>query len=68
MPDYRLYAVNKENHLEGPPAVLFCANDAEAIVKAGWLTYDCDIEVWEANRRVRRLRAASNQAKVGHKP
>jgi hypothetical protein len=34
MADYRLYCVNKDNHFDGPPALVMCDSDGEAIKKA----------------------------------
>jgi hypothetical protein len=35
MADYRLYCVNKDNHFDGPPALVMCDSDGEAIEKGG---------------------------------
>ena len=31
MPEYRIYVVNKDNHIDGPPAVVTCDNDERAV-------------------------------------
>jgi hypothetical protein len=62
MPAYRLYSVNNENHFDGPPALLTCKSDSEAINKASRLNDRADIEVREGGRCVCRIKATSDPA------
>lgn len=51
MPDYRVYLI-KSNHFEGPPDVITCDSDAEAIEQAKQLVDGHDVELWEGPRFV----------------
>jgi hypothetical protein len=55
MPDYRIYALTPEGHIEEPPRVVACATDQDAIKQARQLLYDKDFEVWEGPRLVTRI-------------
>jgi hypothetical protein len=59
MGNYRLYAVTRDNHIMGVPADVACENDGEALHRAERLLDGYDIEVWEGNRRIDRVKAKS---------
>ena len=56
MADYRFYTLENGNRIGGPPAILQCKSDQEAIAEARKLLDGHDIEVWQAARVVTRLR------------
>jgi hypothetical protein len=58
MPEYRLYAVTRDNLIKGVPETVICANDEEAILKAQGMVDGHDIELWSGARRVRRIKGA----------
>ncbi len=55
MPDYRAYAVNKDNYIVGAPTVMTCDTDADALAKARQIMDGYDVEVWLGKRRVGRV-------------
>ena len=55
MPDYRAYFVD-DDHTVGPPFVLTCENDEAAIAQARAIVKDLDIELWQLDGLVIRLR------------
>lgn len=55
MPEYRIYTVKKDGHLQGPPKVVECPNDLAAVNEAKQLLDGLIIEVWEGPRIVMRL-------------
>jgi hypothetical protein len=56
MPDYRLYTLKNDGHIAGPPKILQCADDQEAIAEAKKLLDGLDIEIWQGARVVIRLK------------
>ena len=54
MPEYRAYVVGEDEHFVGFEPMI-CRDDAEAILKAGRLVDDHDIELWSGERLVVRL-------------
>ena len=56
MPEYRLYAVTRDNHIKGGPEIVTC--DEEAVLKAQEMVDGHDIELWEGKRRVHRIKGA----------
>jgi hypothetical protein len=52
MPIYRFYTIRKDGHIDRPAAQYDVADDAAAIVKAGQLPADQDIEIWLGARVV----------------
>jgi hypothetical protein len=52
MTEYRLYRIDKEGHVDGPPVVVICENDDAAIAKAKQHVDGVAIEVWDLGRRV----------------
>jgi hypothetical protein len=61
MPEYRLYAVTRDNHFNGAPAQITCESDEDAILKAQEMVNGHDIELWSGNRRVSRIKGAREQ-------
>jgi hypothetical protein len=57
MPDYRIYTLNSDGHITGPPQIIVCATDQAAIGQARQLLNDTDheYEVWEGLRLVTRI-------------
>ena len=52
MPDYRLYRLGKDGHIQGPPEVVTCEDDDAALLKAQRYVSSCAIEIWANARRV----------------
>jgi hypothetical protein len=52
MPDYRIYEINKEGHISGPPAIRDCPDDETAVQEAKRLFDGKDIEVWRGAQRL----------------
>jgi hypothetical protein len=55
MPDYRIYVLDKDEHINSPVELIFCPDDAAAIDRAKQLLDGHSIEVWDHARFVRRL-------------
>jgi hypothetical protein len=53
--DYRFYPLKDGNRIAGPPKVVQCASDHEAIAHGRKLLDGLDIEIWQAARVVTRL-------------
>ena len=49
MTDYRIYRLDKEGHVQGPPVIVSCEDDETAVAKAKQYV---DGEVWDLARRV----------------
>jgi hypothetical protein len=56
MPDYRVYTMTKDTHVEGPAAVVTCDSDQEAIRQAKQMVDGHDVELWDGGRFVTRIR------------
>jgi hypothetical protein len=56
MPEYRLYQLTKDNHIRAAPIILSFATDDEAVQHARQLVDGYDIEVWDRDRLVIRLK------------
>ena len=52
---YRVYVLDRDGHVAGPPQVLHCANDDEVTAQARQSLNGNSIEIWEGARRVVRL-------------
>ena len=50
--EYRLYRVDKDGLIQGPPAIIVCENDETAIAEAKRYVDGLAIEVWDRARRV----------------
>jgi hypothetical protein len=55
MIEYRAFTIGPDGHFVGSEA-LICADDAEAIAKAGHFVDGHDIELWSGTRFVARLK------------
>ena len=54
MLEYRAYLIGEDGHFyEAVPLV--CADDAEAMEKAKRMATDCDVELWQLDRKVARF-------------
>jgi hypothetical protein len=53
---YRIYSVDADGHVHGPPDEIECVDDDAAIRRAKTVLDSHDIEVWEGARRVIVLR------------
>jgi hypothetical protein len=52
---YRIYVVTKEGRIAGPPQVIECADDQEAMGKAVQHTNGKAVELWNGARLVARF-------------
>jgi hypothetical protein len=55
MPTYRLYALDNHEHIAGPPQIITCDTDEEAIQQAQVFVDGRALELWELERLVARL-------------
>jgi hypothetical protein len=55
MPTYRLYALDNQNHVTGPPQIITSDSDEEAIQRAQVFMDVRALELWELERRVARI-------------
>jgi hypothetical protein len=55
MSAYRVYFIDRENHISRAPEVIECVNDDEASDKALGFVDGHDVEVWNLSRLVVRL-------------
>ena len=55
MPTYRVYVLSSEDHTTGPPHVIECVDDHEAIAKAVQYVNLNAVELWEGPRFVMRF-------------
>ena len=51
MPQYRVYRLNNK-HIAGPPVIVVCDNDEDAIKQAKQLIDGHDLELWDGRRFV----------------
>jgi hypothetical protein len=49
---YRVYILDQDGRVAGPPRILDCADDAEAVRQARQHLDGKVVEIWEAARRV----------------
>ena len=59
MPDYRIYALDPEGRVLGPPRIITCDTDHAAIQEATQLhAHDLEeyLEVWDGTRLVRQIK------------
>lgn len=52
MPEYRIYSINADGGIAGPPRIVECQSDGEAAAKAGLLLKGKALEIWDGARRV----------------
>jgi hypothetical protein len=55
MTEYRLYRVDDEGHIQGPPVIVSCDDDDAAIAQAKQYVDGVSIEVWDRARRIVRI-------------
>jgi hypothetical protein len=55
LPSYRIYFLNSEGHVDGPPIVIAGANDEEARQTAKQYIDGKDIELWDGERMVAKI-------------
>ena len=55
MPYYRFYRTTPDGHLLGPPVVVECADDQEAIGNASQMTDGHAVELWQGARLIGQL-------------
>jgi hypothetical protein len=55
MPAYRIYFIDRANHISRPSEIVECADDQEAIKKAEQLVEGQDLELWERDRFIMRI-------------
>lgn len=59
MPGYRLYQLDKSDHITGPPKEFEFDNDQDALAKARQYVDGKAIELWSGARRIIRIEPAS---------
>jgi hypothetical protein len=52
MPNYRLYKIKPDGHIDGPPVETAAPDDLTAVSKAKSLVNGHDIEIWQGPRLV----------------
>jgi hypothetical protein len=52
---YRIYTLDPEDHVTGPPQIIVCTDDQEAMRQARQRLDAKPIEVWDGAKRVGRL-------------
>jgi hypothetical protein len=62
MRHYRLYMI-EAGHIAGPPEILQCQDDQDAIEQARHLFKECVIEVWETTRFIARIEASDRDGR-----
>jgi hypothetical protein len=55
MPHYRIYEVGQDNRIVGPPRVITCDNDQEALQRTKSFLDGQDIELWDGARLIAKL-------------
>jgi hypothetical protein len=65
MTQYRVYVFDVRGHIEGPPRMLECDNDSEAILRARELMGRQPIEIWLNATRIAHLEPENKAASVG---
>jgi hypothetical protein len=56
MNEYRLYQLDTSGHIAGPPDGFNCEEDGEAIERARRMMDANDVELWQMDRLVIRLK------------
>jgi hypothetical protein len=57
MNEYRVYHMDEDGHIDGPADGIVCESDEVAIVRAKHLLDGHDVELWQCDRLVIRMRA-----------
>jgi hypothetical protein len=55
--EYQIYKFSSDDYIQGVPAVIVCKNDTEALAAAKKLLDGLDIEVWEGERKLVRIKS-----------
>jgi len=55
VPAYRFFRVGANGHVFGPPEIMDCTDDDEAVEKAQQLVDGFSVEVWDLTRCVARI-------------
>lgn len=55
MTAYRIYVLDPEGHVTGPPQIVECTDDQDALRQARQCLDGKPIEVWDGSKRVGRL-------------
>jgi hypothetical protein len=55
MPAYRIYTLDDDGHIVGPPAVIDCPDDQAAIQEAKRTLDGKVIELWDGPRQIAKL-------------
>jgi hypothetical protein len=55
MPEYRIYFIDRANHISRPPEIVECADDQEAVKKAEQFVDGQDVELWQRGRFIMRF-------------
>jgi hypothetical protein len=55
--EYRIYKFSSDDCIQGVPAVIVCKNDIEALAEAKKLLDGLDLEVWQGDRKVLRIKS-----------
>jgi hypothetical protein len=58
---YRIYKIEASNRVSGPPEIVDCPDDAEAVETANQRVDGHAVEVWESARLVARLEAEQQE-------
>ena len=61
MKQYRLYRIQSTNRVGGPPDIVECPDDAEAVHQASQIIDGQTVEIWESARLVARLEAEQDR-------
>ena len=59
MVGYRIFAFEEDSHIVGPPVIIECESDQEAIEAAKKMLDGKALEIWQLDRRVARLEPTS---------
>jgi hypothetical protein len=52
MPEYRVYSISADGGIAGPPRIVDCRSDGEAVAEAALLLDGKTLEIWNGARRV----------------
>jgi hypothetical protein len=55
--EYQIYKLSSDDYIQGVPAVIVCKDDTEALAEAKKLLNGLDIEVWEGERKLLRIKS-----------
>jgi hypothetical protein len=59
MPEYRVLAIDHNNHVHGVPITFTCADDQDAIEKSEQMSDRLDLELWHGTQKITRISARS---------